>query len=451
MSRLADMLERLPTPYRIDGSLLRQLLSLVALAQTTFDEDMDRVQRSHWVDQAFDRGDLERLGALFDVPAAAWEDLEFYRGRLKATIAARFQGSVTREDLALAVVRILRSAEEALGLRYSALPEEGVSELEAFQLINDAEHPRPAVKPDALVFREFLRQLRRPSELVARGGRITMLDRLTVVNRGIGPVPLQGVLRGVEANRTAVPVVANLRNGTIAGYAGLLRCGQELTLSVDPASQRLRATLGDLDVSERVISSSKFVPGQAFQPLLPDPEARPVMLEPGSNELWFLCMAFYDVPGLSAAMLQPTPLTLRQGVFGQKATPEAERTRFDELLFHQGPTLVADLWWEEAQAATFRMELPGVVLRQVEPGAGRDPDREHQRLLELLEHTVDQLRAASVDGGIRLRPLTETQRVHDRVTVVRPDMGAETTRSTDALTALSALFDITAVDKSRFE
>ena len=61
------MLERLPPPWRIEsGSLLEQFLSLISLQLETFDEDMDRVQRSHWIDTAFDRGDLEKLGALFE-------------------------------------------------------------------------------------------------------------------------------------------------------------------------------------------------------------------------------------------------------------------------------------------------------------------------------------------------------------------------------------------------
>ena len=49
---------------------------------------MQRVQRAHWVETALDREDLDKLGALFDVPILPWEPAELYRARLKATIAA---------------------------------------------------------------------------------------------------------------------------------------------------------------------------------------------------------------------------------------------------------------------------------------------------------------------------------------------------------------------------
>ena len=59
MNRLDNMLERLPPPWRIEaGSLLWRLLQIVGNQLDAFDEDLDRVQRSHWIETAFDRVDL---------------------------------------------------------------------------------------------------------------------------------------------------------------------------------------------------------------------------------------------------------------------------------------------------------------------------------------------------------------------------------------------------------
>src|SRR5690606_15965073 len=97
VSRLDTMLERLPAPLAIDpGSRLREVLGVVAAELAALDEDRDRIQRSHWVDHAFERDDLAGLGALFAVVPAAWEPLGLFRTRLKATVAALLRGSVTR-------------------------------------------------------------------------------------------------------------------------------------------------------------------------------------------------------------------------------------------------------------------------------------------------------------------------------------------------------------------
>jgi hypothetical protein len=90
------MLDRLPPVYGIQsGTLLNSLIALVANHQAAYDEDMQRVQRSHWLDTAFDREDLGKLGALFDLAMLPWEPDYLYRTRLKATVAARLAGVQT--------------------------------------------------------------------------------------------------------------------------------------------------------------------------------------------------------------------------------------------------------------------------------------------------------------------------------------------------------------------
>jgi hypothetical protein len=108
MMRLDAMLGRLPPIYDVrEDSLLERFMSVFALALAAFDEDMDRVQRSHWVDTAFDIADLSALGALFGVPKAEWEGIELYRERLKAMIAARFKGAITIDVIEQVLLRIL--------------------------------------------------------------------------------------------------------------------------------------------------------------------------------------------------------------------------------------------------------------------------------------------------------------------------------------------------------
>src|SRR5262245_2053241 len=108
MNRRDAMLDRLPPIHRIEkGALLWQIVALAGNAVTAFDEDMDRVQRSHWLDTAFDREDLAKLGELFGVLIQPWEPEGLYRQRLKATVAARLQGAVTRGCIEPALTRIL--------------------------------------------------------------------------------------------------------------------------------------------------------------------------------------------------------------------------------------------------------------------------------------------------------------------------------------------------------
>ncbi len=111
MNRLDAMLDRLPPIYGIDeGTLLRQVLGVIAVDLATWDEDLDRVQRSHWVRTAFTRRDLERLAELVDVQAAPWESEDFFRARLVALTKARLDGAVTWAAIEAALLRILDSA-----------------------------------------------------------------------------------------------------------------------------------------------------------------------------------------------------------------------------------------------------------------------------------------------------------------------------------------------------
>ncbi|MEX2262656.1 MAG: hypothetical protein WD696_11935 [Bryobacteraceae bacterium] len=436
MNRLDSMLERLPPIYRIEaGALLRDFLACQANHQAAYDEDMQRVQRSHWIDTALDAADLRAIGALFDIPMMPWEPADLYRTRLKATIAARLRGAVTRDVLEFVLIQILGGAQEALGTRY--MP---VSARVRF-------HSGPTDDPGRPAFVEFPLVDRRPSELAAKGGLLRPLDRFELVNRGLHPAPLRAVIRGVAGRLCTTPVLINLTNGQVLVYAGDVACGHELRLDVS-TNGNLLATLNDVDVASRVYTGTGFVPGAQFTPAIPDPTPEPVMLERGTNTVWFFPLALFDFPSLGSGVLGMPDLKVRHGRFGGKSDEVFSGTYFEDSLFEQQPAASADIWWREARPASFRFEIPaGVTLRDARSG---DAHQERLRLFDLLQQTVSTMRAAGVDGAVEARPLRESQGQKDRVRVLPAVVGQEEARMEDRLRALSALFDATAAEGSRF-
>lgn len=437
MNRLDAMLERLPPIYGISkGSLLHDCAAIAANHQAAYDEDMQHVQRSHWVETALDREDLGKLGALFDIPILPWEPSELYRTRLKATIAARLRGAVTRDVLEFVLVRILSGVLEALGVKYMDLSAEILF------------HTGPAERTDQPAFIEFAPVVRRSAELTARGGLLTSLERFELTNKGLHPVALSVVFRGMAGGLCMTPVLINLTNGRVMAFAGRVQCGQELRITVDRRG-RVVATLNERDVSDQVYTGAGFVPAEPFSPVVPDTTPEPLTLECGLNQMWFFPLALYSRPALGSGVLGMPSLETRHGRFGLKAETPFTGTFFDSSLFEQSPIVVADLWWEEARPASFLFEIPaGVVSRPADTGTDAHEDR--QRLFDLLQQTVALMRAAGVDGRVTPRALRERQPQRDRVFPVPVVVGTDEARVEDALSGLSALFDTNATDGSRF-
>jgi hypothetical protein len=439
MMRLDAMLGRLPPIYDVrQGSLLERFMSVFALALAAFDEDMDRVQRSHWVDTAFDIADLSALGALFDVPRAEWEGIELYRERLKAMIAARFKGANTIDVIEQVLLRILIGVETELGDRYIALPKR---EALGMPWMARGEDRSPARGR----FVEFpIRRARSPA-LRGRNALQQPLGRFELVNRGLDATPLQGRIQGVAGMKTAVPVLVNLTTGGILLYADLLECGQRLELGVDDEGV-LTAHVGDRDVIDKMWTGEGFEPGARFAPVRPDPEPQPLRLVRGKNDLWFFPLGLYDVRGLDSAVFASPSADLRQGRY---AGPDAAGTAFDASLFEQTPAVSLDLWWQERAPATFRVDIAAGAVVRNRSRPGRDTETQRAQLFALLEDMVDVLRAAGVDGQVAALPLREEQRLASRATVIRPNK--ETQRMESALSGVSALFDTTAIDGARME
>ena len=441
MNRLDAMLQRLPPLYnRAPGSLIHQALSLFANSMAEVDEEMNRVQRSHWIDSAFDRDDLAKLGALFEIPIAAWEPNHLYRARLKATIAARLRGAVSRDVLELVLLRIIDGAQNALGMRFMQIPATIGSGRVTFHT-----GPSSAVREPAFI--EFPIQRKRSQELGASQGLMRSLGQFTIHNRGLHPVPLLGAIRGVAGRITTVPVLVNLTNGHVFAYAGDLACGRELHLGIDEEGM-LTAHVGELDVRDRVYTGKDFEPGADFTPVLPDPQPQPLMLERGQNLIWYFPLALFDERILDAGVLGMPEAHIRHGRY-TAVEREADGTLFDQSLFEQPPSVSLDLWWDEETVASFRVEIPAGVVRRE---AGRDGalDADRTRLFVLLQQTVNLLRAAAVDGRVLPRALGETQHLQDRMRVLDPTELSDELRMESRLSGLSALFDDSATEGSRF-
>lgn len=439
MMRQANMAARLPHLWGVEpGTVLHALLALVGNELTAFDEDLDRVKRSHWVDTAWSLLDLARIGSLFGIAPAPWEGIELFRARLKAMIAARLRGAVTADALEFAVLRILQGAQAELGDRYMTLDRpirfgEGL-------LGRTAESP-----PERGRFVEFPVRRRRSPALAGPGALRRPLAKLQLDNKGLEPTPLLGAITGVAGRRTAVPVLVNLTTGQVMLWAGLLECGQRLEFSVEGG--RLLTRLGDADVSDRLWTGEGFVPGQRFSPVIPDSEPRPLMLARGANTVWFWPLGLYDRPGLDSGVFATPEPDLEQGMWG--ATPEGAGSRFGRALFEQPAAVSLDLWWEEQVPASFRIELPAGVVRRARAGAGRDTETERAQLFRLLDEAVGELRAAGVDGRVEAAPLRTVQRLASRGRPLPPIATWDVQPLESTLGGISALFDTTATDAGR--
>ena len=425
MSRAGTMLERLPAPYAIDeGSVIEQLLRTIALQLQIFDQDLDRVQRSHWVDHAFNRSDLAKLGSLFQIDVAGWEPTRVYRARLKATIAAMLRGSVTVDQLDQVLNAILLAARGALG--------------------TDFARPRRADDSGrtSIPFVEFPERLKRSSDLVDRGGLVRPLESFVVTNGGIDPTPLGFALTGVSGSRTANPLLVNRTNGSAIGFRGVIQAGQRLVVKTT-VDRTIDARLEGEDVTPSMLSLQHFASGPGRPDLTPDAELSPVTIDRGNNDIWLISVARYDDPGLDAAMFAVASDALHQGIFGDG--------KWGSAVFYQEPVAGLDAWWNERTPASFRFDVPaGVVVR--DPDRRTEPEDDRAELFRLMRRSVDQLRAAGVVGEVAEARLTDTQHSFDRAVVLSPiSTTEEASAGEESIVGISAQFDEVPRDRARFE
>jgi hypothetical protein len=225
-------------------------------------------------------------------------------------------------------------------------------------------------------------------------------------------------------------------------YAGSVLCGQNCASS--NKRNRITATLNDAMSARTFIPVVDSYQARSFRPLL---RTRPAALHPESrrNRIWFFRFALRSTGARQA--VRHAWVEVDHGRFGGKSETPFSGTLYDNSLFEQQPAAVVDCWWNEEQPASFLFELPGgVVLRKA--GANQDPDEDRVRLFALLQQTISLMRAAGVNGRVEPRPLRDAQRQRDLGRVLQPLV--EETRMEDRLSALSALFDASANDGSRF-
>jgi hypothetical protein len=440
VSSFGRIVETLPPPYTVEEpSTLGQVLGTLSLEPEAYQEDLDRLRRSHWVEHVFRLVDLERLAALVGVTRLSWEDLRTFRARLLALVAARLGGAVDPGSVKRFVFDYLTRGQDALesvfvpGLRRGTDPEEG------FRPREDA----PLFRPLALV--ENPERLRRSSSLSAVGGRVPYLFRWEEENRGLEETEATFTVTGFPGGATAVPLVANLTTGDLIGYAGVLPVGARLRLDSaggeDPRSALV--TLDGEEVQGLGFSVSGFRMGQPFAPEDLDPEPLLPRMARGPNRLVYLSVGLFDVRGLDRVFYAIADDRLRQGVFDQ--------TGFDDALFRIGATARLEMEWTEVEPASFEVHVPRYVVVQSPEVAGTDPQL-YRELGDALRTTVGEVRAAGVRADVKFIPFVETQgqRVRARLpwVVVPPEAGPT---GVVAEASVGARFGQSALGETRFE
>lgn len=412
MSRLAAMLDRIPPPITIDdGSLLHDILSLVEGQLQIFDEDLDRIQRSHWVGFVTARDDAARLGALFGVVPAGWEPLAMFRERLLAEVAALLSGSVSVAQLTDVSERIVGGAREAFSM--------------------------PAGPAPSIV--EWPERVRRSPHLLARRGRLRPHDRVDLCNRGLDPTAAQVTLIGVAGGATAMPVVVNWTTRRALGWKGIVPAGGALRMTGEGAA--VRAELDGEDVSADLWSTAEFGPD-----VVEDPAPAPLTLARGVNSISLERLGRYGGPGTDHAAFGVVKPPIDQGRFAGTDDPGSA---FDESVFTTGPIAGADIHWTERSPSAFDVVVDWQVVARL-PRRRPDPEGDLDALLALLQERIDRLRGSAIVGRVRQRRLEEHQRSSDRVTVISPVATEERGSSgEDRLVATDAFFDETARDRGR--
>jgi hypothetical protein len=408
VTTLERILDVLPPPYTADpASLLGRLLNVLALEAEAYQEDLEVLRRTHWVDLAERLADLEKLGALVGTARLSWETPEMFRSRLHATVDARLHGAVDPASIEGFVYSYLRGAEIGLGSTFVPGLPTGGDAAEAF----GPRSGHPGYRPLGLV--ENPSRLRTSGSLAALAGRVPYLFRWQEDNRGLAETVPTFTVTGLPGGRTAGPLLANLTTGDLIGYSGVLRVGQRLVLlpAAGDGTRGAAASLDGRDVTGRMFSVSGFRMGVPFEPADADPEPQLPRMARGTNAWVFLSVGRYDVEGLDNVFYAIADEALREAAFDQ--------TAFDESLFPRGPVAALAMEWTEAEPASFEVHVPRYLVAESPETAASDATV-YEELGGAIETTVQELRAAGVRATVRFDPFAETQ--DQRVSVRLPWM-----------------------------
>jgi|GEM_PF-452109 len=459
MARLTEMLERLPILYR-DGELVRGVLGVPAQQLEVLDEDLLEVQRSHFFDATLEREEAARLADVLDIPLESWQTLREYRAWVHALRNARLRyGAVTvhaithfvaeysngfqRADEILAVPAIIRS-DPSGWIRIPSPPGGGEEP--------ETENPeRLAFDRGVPVFLENP-PLRRFERIPASGG-IEPLHQFTIHQRGLDESSGSFLMVGLPGEPECSPAIVNITTGQALIYLDRIETGRRLWIRATPEGGAV-AELEGIDVTDRLISVSGLVPGEAWSRDVVDSSPRSIRLVRGENRVWFLPIAHYNAPGLDRYLLALADLMLKQGRYDQ--------TAFDHSLFYQAPAAQLRMSWLETRPACFEIWLPAGTMRSPAPPSTvvTEEDREAWRarwlenrdqLLASLNQGVGKLRGAGIDAEVKMLPLADVQRQRDRLVVIMPktirDRG---TAGADRLVESGGAYDVTDYEQSIF-
>ena len=396
-----DRLQALLPPPLSDArdSVLGQLLEAVALQIDAFNEDLDRMRRTHWVNFAYRLEDLYKLAALLGIDRFVWEDLHLFRSRLLAMVAARLRGAVGPEELKQFVLDYLRGVEGTIDDTVLVPGLARTPDAEAYGPIER----RPLYRP--LQFVEWPARRRHSNALRARSGRLPYLHRWTEFNGGLEESMPRFVLSGFPDDSTAVPMLVNLSSGEFIGYAGVLRFGQRLVIEAADDARTGRALLAGEDVSDRLFSIAGFTPGVAFELADLDAPARLPRMRRGENRWIFLLIGRYDLPSLNRSFFAMADEGLFEGRF--------DETNFNQAVFPSGTNARLAMSWIEAEPASFEIRIPRHFVIESPAMTGPSGEPPHALVARALAIMIARLRAAGVRAGVRHLPFRETQRQRD--------------------------------------
>jgi hypothetical protein len=427
IERVRAMARRLPQLYR-GGELLRGtrgrggLLDVPAVQLEILDEEMRRVQRTHWFDATYELEHAARLGALLDIKPEPWQTLDTYRAWLHALRdAILIDGGVT-------VPAIRRFVSE-----YAAAFEKA----EAIDTDSALEHwsrGEGDAGPQLIENPPVLRRLRFPE-----GGSLEPLTRFTVKNRGTREAYASFLMTGSSRGEESAPVVINVTTKRALVFLGSIPEGKRLWIRATADGVKARLELED--VTGRLRSVSGVVPGQPWTRAQVESPATPLMLGRGDNELWFIPLAHFDVRGLDRFLLSMPDIGLTQARY--------ESAHFDGSLFYQEPLMRAFVAWQEEKPASFSVHLPARVLRSRRKVANAVASRE--LLARSLAIGVERLRAAGVTSEVVLEPFGEWQQQLDTLRQVLPVTFREGgPAGSDGLLERGGAFEVSNFDDSVF-
>ena len=437
MNLLAQIQSSLPPPYTIAAdSVLQGFLDVVALDLEAFQEDLDRMRRTHWIRTVYSLRDAAKLGALLEIQPLPWEDLGLFQQRLLALVVARLEGALGPNEVREFVYTYLLEVERSL--KATLLP--GLQRRNLAQ----AYAAGPLFRP--LVLEENPRRPHYSKSLADRNGNIPYLFRWSESNNGLDDTTVEVNISGLNQNRTVTPVLVNLTTGSLLCFMGRVGFGQTLTIrraKVDapPADRTPAATLDGNDVSHLLFSVEGFELGVPFTkqqhtpaPLLPG-------LRRGTNDWIFLSLGFFDVRGLDRFFFSIANEELREGAF--------DETGFDASLFPSGSIAKLEMTWTETEPASFEVQVPRyLVIEQLDTA----DDSVYLDVGHALESSVAGLRAAGVKGVVRFVPFVEVQRQAVKVHLPWKVLDREVGPSGDTRPVeLGARFDEALLGSSRFE